>query len=86
MASYRVEIKRRAERDLRNLPASVNVRIWPVLSRLAETPRPRGVKKLSQREHAYRLRVGEHRVLYEVYDRERLVSVRRVLHRREAYR
>jgi mRNA interferase RelE/StbE len=37
-------------------------------------------------EHCYRLRLGDYRILYEVYDRRLVVVVIRVGHRREVYR
>jgi mRNA interferase RelE/StbE len=86
MASYRIEVKRSAIRELRQLPANIAARIWPHIRALAANPRPRGTTKLSGEVDAYRIRVGDYRVLYEVYDQQRLVSVRQVRHRREAYR
>jgi len=35
---------------------------------------------------AWRIRVGDYRVIYDVDDDERLVIILAVLHRREAYR
>ena len=49
-------------------------------------PRPSGCKKLSATENAYRIRVGDYRVLYEIQDRRLVVLVVRVAHRREVYR
>jgi len=43
------------------------------------------VVKLAGRDD-YRIRVGDHRVVYAVDDGERLVLVARVAHRREVYR
>lgn len=35
---------------------------------------------------AYRSRVGDHRVVYEIDDRARIVTITRIRHRREVYR
>ena len=58
------------------------------LARLAElelVPRPPDVKKLKGRS-AWRIRVGDYRVIYEIHDRELVVVVVTVGHRREVYR
>jgi mRNA interferase RelE/StbE len=52
---------------------------------LNKIPRPHGTVKLEGTE-GYRIRVGEYRVVYLVNDRERVVDVVRIAHRREVYR
>ena len=82
---YRVLIKRSAEKELDALPASVRERIAVRLLTLEENPRSSGVKKL-QGEESYRLRVGDYRVLFTINDRQRVVTIYAVGHRREVYR
>jgi mRNA interferase RelE/StbE len=60
-------------------------RITEAIDALARGPRPRGVTKLAGRDD-YRIRVGNHRIVYAVDDAQRLVVVARIAHRREAYR
>ena len=48
-------------------------------------PRPAGCRKLTG-ESRYRVRVGDYCIVYEVRDRELLVLVLRVAHRRDVYR
>ena len=60
-------------------------RIYPILIGLGSDPRPSGSQKLVGLE-AYRIRVGDHRVIYEIDDAMRIVVVVRVRHRREVYR
>ncbi|MBU1486639.1 type II toxin-antitoxin system RelE/ParE family toxin [bacterium] len=38
------------------------------ITALRQNPRPRGVEKLDKT--AYRIRVGRHRVIYDIYDKE----------------
>lgn len=86
MRTYTVHLERRAERELRRLPRDVLVRIDVVLRRLATDPRPPGTVKLSGRIGAgWRVRVGEHRILYRIDDGKRRVDVYRIKHRREVY-
>ncbi len=81
---HRVEIAPAAARDLRSLPVRARQRIEPVILALADQSRPSGARKLQAQERAYRVRVGDYRVIYEVYDEERLVVVLRVARRSEA--
>ena len=84
--AFRVEWKKSTRKDLRKLPASVVERIVEVVEDLAENPFPHGVEKLSGSEHAYRIRLGEYRVVYEVVTESRLVEIQRVRHRKDVYR
>jgi mRNA interferase RelE/StbE len=52
---------------------------------LAANLRPVGCEKLSG-EDKYRIRQGDHRILYEIVDRDLIVTVVRVGNRREVYR
>jgi mRNA interferase RelE/StbE len=83
--AYTVRLKPRAERDLDRLPLDVARRIWRRLLALQDGPRPLGVSKLEGSD-AYRIRIGEYRVVYLISDSDRLVEVVRVAHRREIYR
>lgn len=85
MRAYRVDVQRSAERDLERLSADLFERIAERLEALSDAPRPPGSEKLSGLD-AYRIRVGDHRVIYEVDDDARVVRVTRVRHRREVYR
>ncbi|MCK0115840.1 mRNA interferase RelE/StbE [Isoptericola sp. CG 20/1183] len=82
--AYRLEIQRRALKELGKLDAQVRRRISAAIDQLAGDPRPSGCKKLVGRD-AWRIRVGDHRVIYEIEDDVVLVRVVRVAHRREVY-
>jgi len=83
---YEVLIERTAERDLRSLSSPLFLRIIPHIRALAENPRPAGCHKLAGSKNDWRIRIGDYRVIYEVDDRQKLVKVFRVRHRREVYR
>ncbi len=83
--TYQVLIKRSAEKELNGLPAEIKNRISRRLLILETSPRPPGVKRL-QGQEAYRMRVGDYRVLYTVEDRLREVMIYAVGHRRDVYR
>ena len=82
---YTVVLKRRAERELDDLPKATRQRVTARLMALEHEPRPRGSRRL-QGLAGRRLRVGDYRVLYEVDDIEKKVIVFAVGHRREVYR
>ena len=82
--SYRVEILRRAAKSLGKLPAQDFGRVRDAIRELADDPRPTGCKKLVGRD-GWRLRVGRYRVIYEVADAVRIVTVLDVGHRRDVY-
>ena len=84
--SYRIEFAPRARRQLEKLPREAQVRLAAALSNLQSDPRPRGVKKLTGDEHLYRIRVRDYQIIYQIRDRELVVLVVKIGHRREIYR
>ncbi|RPI08707.1 MAG: type II toxin-antitoxin system RelE/ParE family toxin [Zetaproteobacteria bacterium] len=82
---YRVVIKRSAERELRAIPVPDLPRVVARVQGLANQPRPSGCEKLSGQDR-YRIRQGDYRIVYAVSDKERLVEIIRIGHRREVYR
>jgi mRNA interferase RelE/StbE len=52
---------------------------------LADEPRPPAAQPLRGRP-AWRVRVGDYRVIYEIHDDQLLVDVVTLAHRREVYR
>lgn len=85
MASYKIEIKKSAAKEIENLPSVVLKRVVSYIQELGSNPRPIGCKKLSGDEK-YRIRVGDYRILYEIEDEIVSVYVVKVAHRKEVYR
>ncbi|HEY0188003.1 MAG TPA: type II toxin-antitoxin system RelE/ParE family toxin [Cellulomonas sp.] len=81
--SYRVEFTSAAARHVRKLARPVRDRVLDAIAELAEDPRPRGSRKLVGEQTAWRVRIGDYRVIYDVLDAELVVSVVRAAHRRE---
>jgi len=82
---YEVLLERAAQQDLKRLSAESFQRIVSHIKALAKNPRPTGCRKLFGSKSDWRIRVGDYRIIYEVDDREKVVRVMRVRHRREAY-
>ena len=85
MASFRVEVKPSARKELTGLPDKLIARILPRLENLASNPRPSGCKKLKGGDNEWRIRVGDYRVVYTIDDAKLLVEVTRIRHRSEVY-
>lgn len=87
---YRVRLARRAERGLRRIrqgdPRAYD-RLVAAIRSLVDEPRPPGAVKLMGFDPpAWRLRVGEYRIVYEIHEEEVLVVVVNVAPRGEVYR
>ena len=85
MASYSLEIKRSAAKELAQLPSKDRGRVVARVQALAEDPRPVGAEKLSGQER-YRVRQGDYRILYEIEDQILRIVVVKIGHRRDVYR
>ncbi|GAA3945410.1 type II toxin-antitoxin system RelE/ParE family toxin [Microbacterium soli] len=82
--AYTVGLASAARRDLKKLPVKEQRVLRDAILGLKVDPRPNGCTKLTGRD-AYRLRVGNYRVIYEINDTEVIVTVVRVGHRRDIY-
>jgi len=86
MPLYAVTFARSARKELQSLPSTVAIRILDKIDILSSDPRPPGSKKLSGPVSLWRIRVGEYRVIYEINDKNLIIDVSVVRHRKEAYR
>lgn len=82
---YTVEIIPKAEKEFLKLQGELRNRIRKRILALEENPRPFGSKKLRDTDY-YRFRVGDFRVVYSVYDKEKIVKVLSIANRKEVYR
>lgn len=83
--AHSVKLLPKVHKSVNELPADTRKRVFRALQDLSTTPRPTGCKKLKGRD-AYRIRVGDYRVVYEIHDDVLVVLVVRVAHRSEVYR
>jgi len=82
---YQIQYAPKAARAIEGLSRDVQRRIVSRIELLAKNPRPHGTLKLAGQD-AYRIRVGDWRVIYAIIDKQLLVFVVDVDHRREVYR
>ena len=85
---YAFRWRERAVTQLRAIPQPAALTILQALTPLGDDPRrpDANVKKLAGYEDRYRLRVGDYRVIYDVTDKQLVILVVGVGHRREIYR
>lgn len=83
---YRVELTKRAAKTLGKLDRTAQKRVLAALVLLRDNPRPPGMTALVGRPGELRVRVGDHRIVYEIIDERLVVLVLTVGHRRDVYR
>ena len=85
MEKYRVVFRKSVAQDLRPIPNRDLRKILATIESLSEEPQPSGSEKLSGQDR-YRIRQGNYRIIYEINDREVIVVVVKVGHRKDVYR
>ena len=80
----KINVRKSAIKDLKQIPPKEKVKIHSKILELKEFPNIPNVKKLTNFEPAYRLRVGDYRILFDqTGDR---IEIGRVLHRKDSYK
>ena len=80
----KLSIRKSAIKDLKRVDRKEREVIHTKILELAKFPNLSNIKKLTNFEPAYRLRIGQYRVLFDVVGDT--IEIGRVLHRRESYR
>ena len=83
--TYQLLIKPSARKELEQLSDSILRRIDEAIVKLSNHPRPVGSKKLVGTP-LYRIRIGTYRVVYEIDDNRKTVTIVTVGHRGDVYR
>ncbi|MBU2009459.1 MAG: type II toxin-antitoxin system RelE/ParE family toxin [Chloroflexi bacterium] len=81
--AHEVEIHPAAQKQMLSLPKEAQVEVARSIDRLGNTPRPPRVKKLAE-SGLWRIRAGQHRLVYAVDDEAQLVTIARVARRKES--
>lgn len=84
---YTVKFKKSASKELRKLPNQYLNTVISAIDQLEEKPRPEGCKKLKGlSEDIWRIRISNYRVLYAIHDEIKIISIRKISHRKDVYR
>lgn len=85
MDSFKLFFKASAEKELRRIPQPHLGKLLQKITGLSSQPRPQGVQMLRGDTRYYRLRHGDYRVIYEISDEDRIITIIKIGHRREVY-
>ena len=80
----KINIRKSAIKDLKKNDYKNKEIIHSKIIELKEFPNISNMKKLTNFEPAYRIRVGDYRILFDVS--ESTIEIGRVLHRKDSYR
>lgn len=78
---YQLKLSPRADRELQKIPFNDIERVATALRQLRDNPRPSGIKKL--KSGMYRVRTGNWRLIYNIFDREQKIWVLKIVRRSE---
>ena len=78
-----IEIRKCAIKVLKQISEPFKTKIHNKILELKKFPNLQNIKKLTNFEPAYRLRIGDYRVLFDV--EENIIIIGRILHRKESY-
>ncbi|MEI9956378.1 MAG: type II toxin-antitoxin system RelE/ParE family toxin [Ferruginibacter sp.] len=81
---YEILLTATAKKQLQKLPTNITDKLIVAIQALAKNPRPEGYKKLKGRP-GFRIRKGDYRIIYEIFDDKLIVSVIAVAHRKDVY-
>jgi mRNA interferase RelE/StbE len=79
-----INIRNSAIKDSKTIAHKDKEKIYAKILELKNFPAVLNVKKLTNFEPAYRLRVGDYRILFDVT--EDTIEIGRILHRKESYK
>ena len=85
MNKYTVQLTKKAQKQLDKISGSIAQPILAAIGNLADNPRPDGYKKLKGRK-GYRIRVGDYRIIYEIFDYELIIDIIALGHRKDIYK
>lgn len=81
---YSLSFSKQAFKELAKINEPYYANIKQSISNLTINPRPQGYKKLKGRS-GYRIRIGNYRVIYEIIDRELIIDIIALGHRKDIY-
>lgn len=81
---YKISISSQAKKYIKKQDAPTIRRLTAAIDSLKENPQ--AGEPLTNHEHEFKLRVGNFRILYDLYEYELVVKVAKVLNRGDVYK
>lgn len=78
---FKIRVSRKPQKVLLSITKKDFERIKEKMFLLKNNPRPRGCLQLSK--NIYRIRVGRHRIIYQIDDEQKLIQIGKIDKRRE---
>lgn len=82
--AYLIQFSNQAYKELEKINEPFYTNIKNAIINLTQNPRPQGCKKLRGRA-GYRIRVGNYRVIYDIFDNELIIDIITLGHRKDVY-
>jgi mRNA interferase RelE/StbE len=82
---YRLDIPHIVQKSLDKLQKQERYRIYSAALALKEEPRPHNVERLKSAK-LWRIREGDYRIVYDIDDANKIITIVKIGHRREIYR
>lgn len=82
--TYTIEFRNKVLKSLIKINEPYYSAIKNAIYKLAENPRPQGYKKLKGRP-GFRIRVGDYRIIYEIFEDVLLIEIIDLGHRKDIY-
>lgn len=84
MGNYTILLSKNAIKQLDNLTDDILKPIFKAIAKLEENPRPIGYKKLKGSD-GFRIRAGNYRIIYEIFETQLAINIIAVDHRKNIY-
>ena len=78
---WRLQIAKRAQKEIKRIPAKDQQRITAAFAEMRENPFQGDIVRLQNQPTAWRRRVGNYRIFFDIYIEQRLVDVVEVTRR-----
>jgi mRNA interferase RelE/StbE len=84
--NYEITLSGIALKSMEKIPKRELIKINEKIDELSSNPRPEGMKKIQGDENLYRIRSGNYRVIYRIFDKKIEISIVDVDHRKDIYK
>jgi mRNA interferase RelE/StbE len=80
---YKIILEKGVSKELDLLNSKILYNIAKSIDELKNEPRHSGYRKLKGSENLWRSRVGDYRIVYEINDNEKIITILRIKHRKD---